>query len=374
MSNSTISTRVANELMDLSNINSDQSLTAEDKKSKFDKVKTQLLSDIALEKNSLNVSTEKFINQILDFIINDDFSNIPSPTTLEKKLDDLEVIVGVIDNMNSTLMVDVLEMLWKVSSILSERGLIKNDERIQERKQMVESANAEFASREDAARKQLYADLATSIAQVVTSVVQVAVAAVSLKKMGAAIKSSAESVKIGNDLDGLQAKQLTAETKMKQIEVDINTKIREIKTAPKIKQAKLKQELADLKQAKIELRQDIKMNNLEINKAQNNINKLNQISRNITEETQALGQLFQGINAGLKSIGDLAAAGLKFDAAMMNIDADKKALAKNLSNSSTDAAQDAYQKLMNSIDSLRQTVAAIVQMMGSLGNSLATRI
>ena len=192
--------------------------------------------------------------------------------------------------------------------------------------------------------------------------------------MGAAIKSSAESVKIGNDLDGLQAKQLTAETKMKQIEVDINTKIREIKTAPKIKQAKLKQELADLKQAKIELRQDIKMNNLEINKAQNNINKLNQISRNITEETQALGQLFQGINAGLKSIGDLAAAGLKFDAAMMNIDADKKALAKNLSNSSTDAAQDAYQKLMNSIDSLRQTVAAIVQMMGSLGNSLATRI
>ena len=374
MSNSTISTRVANELMDLSNINSDQSLTAEDKKSKFDKVKTQLLSDIALEKNSLNVSTEKFINQILDFIINDDFSNIPSPSPLEKKLDDLKVIVGVIDNMNSTLMVDVLEMLWKVSSILSERGLIKNDERIQERKQMVESANAEFASREDAARKQLYADLATSIAQVVTSVVQVAVAAVSLKKMGAAIKSSAESVKIGNDLDGLQAKQLTAETKMKQIEVDINTKIREIKTAPKIKQAKLKQELADLKQAKIELRQDIKMNNLEINKAQNNINKLNQISRNITEETQALGQLFQGINAGLKSIGDLAAAGLKFDAAMMNIDADKKALAKNLSNSSTDAAQDAYQKLMNSIDSLRQTVAAIVQMMGSLGNSLATRI
>ena len=374
MSNSTISTRVANELMDLSAISSDQSLTAEDKKSKFDKVKTQLLSDIALEKNSLNVSTEKFINQILDFIINDDFSNIPLPKTLEKKLDDLKVIVGVIDNMNSTLMVDVLEMLWKVSSILSERGLIKNDERIQERKQMVESANAEFASREDAARKQLYADLATSIAQVVTSVVQVAVAAISLKKMGAAIKSSAESVKIGNDLDGLQAKQLTAETKMKQIEVDINTKIKEIKTAPKIKQAQLKQELADLKQAKIELRQDIKMNNLEINKAQNNINKLNQIARNITEETQALGLLFQGINAGLKSIGDLAAAGLKFDAAMMNIDADKKALSKNLSNSSSDAAQDAYQKLMNSIDSLRQTVAAIVQMMGSLGNSLATRI
>ncbi len=381
--NQTISQGLANQLASLSQAAADYKADPKANKASLEATAAKTLAEIDAEIGSLNVSSGQFAQTIKQLISSGEWAKLPPPKQMEQRAGSLMAVNDAIRDVQESIIIDISAIMAVLIEIQRKAALAKGEERIQERNATLTSAQAEYIQKEKAANEQRIGDMVQAGMSIATGVLGVVSSSVSIARLGGANAKTAEAWKKTTDLKPAQAnliqtKKIAADVSMelpgaKKIIANADAKIAaggtlsagEQRSADQAKKLLSKSHAMD---RKVEALDD----QLKFKRA--DIDRLNNESYEMTQGIRAWQDLSQAVGGMANKSADMAAAQMKFNAAMSQVAADKEALAKNLAQSGEQAALDAYQQLRDSLKSALQMVQAIEQAMSSSLSSMARSI
>ncbi len=369
--NQTISQGLATQLANLSQLTADAGGNPS-KIADRNQVASKTLAEIDAQMGNLNVSSGHFAKVIKDLILSGDWAKLPPPKQMNQQTSLLLSVNDAIRDVQKTIMTDISAIMAVLLEIQRKAALAKGQERLQERSAALYSALAEFAAKEEAAHTQRASDIAQAGTQIATGVLSVGMSAKSITDLKIANKKTLQAwdktQRMGpGTVDMLATKKDHGE---------VLAKVPDAKAA--LADPKASKETKETARGALRKENELrnKVNVLEESQKfeRADIDRLNSEAYEMTQMARARQDVSQAVVGVLNKTVDMGVAQWKFMTSMLQVEAEKHGLAKNLAQSGEQAALDAYQQLRDSLKSALQMIQAIEQALSSSLNAVSKSI
>ncbi len=396
-----ISSELASQMMSMSEVSHDETLSDHQKAQKLQAMKTATLERINSEFSSLTVISQSILDNIRTIVEREDWAKIPPPKSLSISLATASSVTQELQSIASNMLPDLQAFQRLFLEIM--RDWIKNmsDADVLGQDQQWKAAQLEFEKSKASALQERTVGIATGAMGIVTAVASMAV------KIGVTVKTASKAAEIGPGKDApKKLDEANTAHQGQQAEYNkINESVIGIKTRIQEKKVELNQleiRAADLKKSansadSAELKKitaDIQSKKSTITNLESNVlpaaekdlssatEKLKLASLNLSATTagiesanNSLGQEVQKLRAK-NDIADMANQAIQslvkfgtsfgdYEAKVLHIDADKAAFVKNFASTVQQNARKDMQDVRDAINSLNSTFGAILQTLDS---------
>ncbi len=396
-----ISSELASQMMSMSEVSHDETLSDYQKGQKLQALKTATLERINTEFSSLTVISQSILDNIRTIIEREDWAKIPPPKSLSISLATASSVTLELQAIASNMLPDLQAFQRLFLEIM--RDWIKNmsDADVLGQDQQWKAAQSEFDNSQKSALQERTVGIVTGAMGVVTAVASMAV------KIGVTVKTASKAAEIGPGKDApkkldeantAHQGQQAEYNKINESVIDIKTRVQEKKVELnqlEIRAADLKKSAKTADAAELnKISADIQNKKNAITNLESNVlpaaekdlgtatEKLKLASLNLSATTagiesanNSLGQEVQKLRAK-NDIADMANQAIQslvkfgtsfgdYEAKVFHIDADKAAFVKNFASTVQQNARKDMQDIRDAINSLNSTFGAILQALDS---------
>lgn len=396
-----ISSELASQMMSMSEVSHDETLSDHQKAQKLQAMKTATLERINSEFSSLTVISQSILDNIRTIVEREDWAKIPPPKSLSISLATASSVTQELQSIASNMLPDLQAFQRLFLEIM--RDWIKNmsDADVLGQDQQWKAAQLEFDKSKASALQERTVGIATGAMGIVTAVASMAV------KIGVTVKTASKAAEIGPGKDApkkldeantAHQGQQAEYNKINESVIGIKTRIQEKKVelnqleirAADLKKSVNSSDAAELKKITADIQsKKSTITNLESNvlpAAEKDLStateKLKLASLNLSATTagiesanNSLGQEVQKLRAK-NDIADMANQAIQslvkfgtsfgdYEAKVLHIDADKAAFVKNFASTVQQNARRDMQDVRDAINSLNSTFGAILQTLDS---------
>jgi archaellum component FlaC len=396
-----ISSELASQMMSMSEVSHDETLSDHQKAQKLQAMKTTTLERINSEFSSLTVISQSILDNIRTIVEREDWAKIPPPKSLSISLATASSVTQELQSIASNMLPDLQAFQRLFLEIM--RDWIKNmsDADVLGQDQQWKAAQLEFDKSKASALQERTVGIATGAMGIVTAVASMAV------KIGVTVKTASKAAEIGPGKDApkkldeantAHQGQQAEYNKINESVIGIKTRIQEKKVelnqleirAADLKKSANSSDAAELKKITADIQsKKATITNLESNvlpAAEKDLStateKLKLASLNLSATTagiesanNSLGQEVQKLRAK-NDIADMANQAIQslvkfgtsfgdYEAKVLHIDADKAAFVKNFASTVQQNARRDMQDVRDAINSLNSTFGAILQALDS---------
>ncbi len=396
-----ISSELASQMMSMSEVSHDETLSDYQKGQKLQALKTATLERINTEFSSLTVISQSILDNIRTIIEREDWAKIPPPKSLSISLATASSVTLELQAIASNMLPDLQAFQRLFLEIM--RDWIKNmsDADVLGQDQQWKAAQSEFDNSQKSALQERTVGIVTGAMGVVTAVASMAV------KIGVTVKTASKAAEIGPGKDApkkldeantAHQGQQAEYNKINESVIDIKTRIQEKKVELnqlEIRAADLKKSAKTADAAELnKISADIQNKKNAITNLESNVlpaaekdlgtatEKLKLASLNLSATTagiesanNSLGQEVQKLRAK-NDIADMANQAIQslvkfgtsfgdYEAKVFHIDADKAAFVKNFASTVQQNVRKDMQDIRDAINSLNSTFGAILQALDS---------
>lgn len=396
-----ISSELASQMMSMSEVSHDETLSDHQKAQKLQAMKTATLERINSEFSSLTVISQSILDNIRTIVEREDWAKIPPPKSLSISLATASSVTQELQSIASNMLPDLQAFQRLFLEIM--RDWIKNmsDADVLGQDQQWKAAQLEFDKSKASALQERTVGIATGAMGIVTAVASMAV------KIGVTVKTASKAAEIGPGKDApkkldeantAHQGQQAEYNKINESVIGIKTRIQEKKVelnqleirAADLKKSANSSDAAELKKITADIQsKKATITNLESNvlpAAEKDLStateKLKLASLNLSATTagiesanNSLGQEVQKLRAK-NDIADMANQAIQslvkfgtsfgdYEAKVLHIDADKAAFVKNFASTVQQNARRDMQDVRDAINSLNSTFGAILQALDS---------
>jgi archaellum component FlaC len=396
-----ISSELASQMMSMSEVSHDETLSDHQKAQKLQAMKTATLERINSEFSSLTVISQSILDNIRTIVEREDWAKIPPPKSLSISLATASSVTQELQSIASNMLPDLQAFQRLFLEIM--RDWIKNmsDADVLGQDQQWKAAQLEFDKSKASALQERTVGIATGAMGIVTAVASMAV------KIGVTVKTASKAAEIGPGKDApkkldeantAHQGQQAEYNKINESVIGIKTRIQEKKVelnqleirAADLKKSVNSSDAAELKKITADIQsKKSTITNLESNvlpAAEKDLStateKLKLASLNLSATTagiesanNSLGQEVQKLRAK-NDIADMANQAIQslvkfgtsfgdYEAKVLHIDADKAAFVKNFASTVQQNARRDMQDVRDAINSLNSTFGAILQALDS---------
>ncbi len=391
MSN-TISNDLAAQLQQLSTLQNDKNISADDKKKALEVAGAKTLAEINAQIPSLNFTSTKFAEKIAKIITEGNWNQLPNPEKLSVTLQDLRLVASAVESASNSMSVDMTSIMRLLSEAHRTLATIKSDENIENRKLKIKAADKEFEFKDKANYEQLAADLVSAIAEIVAGGVQLGGAGHAFK---GALKNTGKAkdlLKKSHELSDISQKKNIIKMKLK----DVSEKINNTKPAALKKMEKLQLEIdspTTLSERKLEAQADLKiikddlgaldvkhkqltkqfddLSNMETSFS-NEVAIGNEKLKSSTQKYEGIQQITNSSATIAKGLVQVISATMTFMASTSRLEADKFGLVKDLAGQYEQSAMEAYRNMNEGFRNLTQSLSAMEQSLNSSVSHMVT--
>ena len=265
-----ISTELSSDIVAMSNLVHDQSISDSERAQKLNSLKTSIVEKIDSESDAISFAGRSYLEEIKAIISNEEWAKLPPTATINNELLAMRSLVTVLNSLEN----DRAPMMEAIQRLLTE-ALLKqlnslSDSEVLALSKQWGAAEIQFQKAKDSAEAERTSSLITAGVGIATAVASLAAKAVVTAVSNSQFKNAAPTDQEKTRLTSVRNEQSEAEVKLNAASKKMSALDEELSTA-KSELKQLKQDIADNKLSGSERarkRAELKEKNSELNDLQ----------------------------------------------------------------------------------------------------------
>lgn len=385
-----MSAELSSRMVEMSEVEHDNSLSDAQKAEKLKLMKSETLQKINAEMPNLSISSQAILANIGKIVQNEDWAKLPPPKMLSHSIALANSVTEALNSIKNKMLPDVQEFMALYLKILNDWKVNLSNSEIHSLSQQFKAAEKEFQEAENSAKDGRTSAIISGVVGAVSAMAsfasKVAVASIASRKFSLA-KPDAETIAEKQKLQSKQneiLKELKTEKKqLREIDKEIGvgtTEVNRLKTSRSASGDSEEMRILDLRiksgEARLKTLEDRKLTQQQkievVKKDFDSVsNQMAPVISDIKEKTEdasrsaqqwrSLNDIIDACGSFLQSGGKVASGMMDFESAQKKIESDRSAFYKSMAGMAMQNAHKDGQDLHDAANSCISSTGAMVQ-------------